>query len=75
MAEMDLSRETLIGVYRRMRTIRSFEENLQNLVAAGKIGGFMHLYIGRITIASPPSCSTTTAFFFTSPIRRMPTCG
>ena len=48
---MDLSRETLIGVYRRMRTIRSFEENLQTLVAAGKIGGFMHLYAGEEAIA------------------------
>ena len=48
---MDLSRETLLGVYRRMRTIRSFEENLQTLVAAGKIGGFMHLYAGEEAIA------------------------
>jgi len=48
---MDLSSETLIEVYRRMRTIRSFEENLQQLVAAGKIGGFMHLYAGEEAIA------------------------
>ncbi len=48
---MDLSRETLIEVYRRMRTIRSFEENLQALVAAGKVGGFMHLYAGEEAIA------------------------
>ncbi len=48
---MDLSRETLIEVYRRMRTIRSFEEKLQELVAAGKVGGFMHLYAGQEAIA------------------------
>ena len=48
---MDLSRETLIEVYRRMRTIRSFEEKLQELVAAGKVGGFMHLYAGEEAIA------------------------
>ncbi len=51
MGQMDLSRETLIEVYRKMRTIRGFEENLQNLVAAGKIGGFMHLYAGEEAIA------------------------
>ena len=48
---MDLSSETLISVYRRMRTIRSFEETLTNLVSAGKIGGFMHLYAGEEAVA------------------------
>jgi pyruvate dehydrogenase E1 component alpha subunit len=51
MGQTDLSRETLIEVYRKMRTIRSFEENLLKLVAAGKIGGFMHLYAGEEAIA------------------------
>jgi pyruvate dehydrogenase E1 component alpha subunit len=31
--------------------IRSFEEKLQELVSAGKIGGFMHLYAGQEAIA------------------------
>jgi pyruvate dehydrogenase E1 component alpha subunit len=48
---MDLSREDLLGVYRRMRTIRAFEEKLLELVTAGKIGGFMHLYAGEEAIA------------------------
>lgn len=48
---MDLSRDMLVGVYRRMRTIRSFEEKLHELVSAGKIGGFMHLYAGQEAIA------------------------
>ncbi len=48
---MDLSRDDLIGVYRRMRTIRSFEEKLLELVSAGKIGGFMHLYAGEEAVA------------------------
>jgi pyruvate dehydrogenase E1 component alpha subunit len=34
-----------------MRTIRAFEEKLLELVAAGKIGGFMHLYAGEEAIA------------------------
>ena len=49
---MDLARDDLIEAYRRMRTIRSFEETLQNLVAAGKIGGFMHLYAGEEAVAA-----------------------
>jgi TPP-dependent pyruvate/acetoin dehydrogenase alpha subunit len=48
---MDLSRDALIQVYRQMRTIRGFEEKLHELVVAGKIGGFMHLYAGEEAIA------------------------
>ena len=48
---MDLTGPELIDVYRRMRTIRSFEEKLQEQVAAGKIGGFMHLYAGEEAVA------------------------
>ncbi len=48
---MDWSREDLIQIYRRMRTIRAFEEKLTELVSAGKIGGFMHLYAGEEAIA------------------------
>jgi len=51
MGEQNLSREMLIEVYRKMRTIRGFEEKLQSLVAAGKIGGFMHLYAGEEAVA------------------------
>lgn len=48
---MDLGKETLVEVYRRMRTIRAFEDKLQELVAAGKIGGFLHLYAGEEAVA------------------------
>ncbi len=48
---MDLSRERLLEVYRNMRMIRSFETKLGNLVAAGKMGGFMHLYAGEEAVA------------------------
>lgn len=49
---MELSREDLAVAYRRMRTIRSFEEKLMQLVGAGKIGGFMHLYVGEEAVAA-----------------------
>ena len=48
---MGFTGEELSEIYRRMRTIRSFEEKLQELVSAGKIGGFMHLYAGQEAIA------------------------
>jgi pyruvate dehydrogenase E1 component alpha subunit len=48
---MDFDRNEILSVYRRMRTIRSFEEKLHELVAAGKVGGFMHLYAGQEAIA------------------------
>jgi pyruvate dehydrogenase E1 component alpha subunit len=48
---MDLTRDDLLGVYRRMRTIRSFEEKLVELVSSGRIGGFMHLYAGEEAVA------------------------
>jgi acetoin:2,6-dichlorophenolindophenol oxidoreductase subunit alpha len=43
--------ERLVGVYRTMRTIRRFEEKLAELVAAGKLGGFLHLYTGQEAVA------------------------
>jgi pyruvate dehydrogenase E1 component alpha subunit len=48
---MELSGEALVEVYRRMRTIRSFEEKLAELVAAGKLAGFLHLYAGEEAVA------------------------
>ena len=48
---MGFTGEELSEIYRRMRTIRSFEEKLHELVSAGKIGGFMHLYAGQEAIA------------------------
>ena len=48
---MDLTRQALLEVYRKMRMIRSFETKLGELVAAGKMGGFMHLYAGEEAIA------------------------
>ncbi len=48
---MDLSREQLLDVYRCMRTIRVFEEKLAELVTAGKLAGFLHLYAGQEAVA------------------------
>jgi len=48
---MELTRERLREAYRRMRMIRAFEEKLNELVTGGKLGGFLHLYIGEEAVA------------------------
>jgi pyruvate dehydrogenase E1 component alpha subunit len=48
---MDLTRERLLEAYRKMRMIRTFEEKLNELVVTGKLGGFMHLYLGQEAVA------------------------
>jgi len=48
---MELGRDELIDVYRRMRTIRLFEEKLAELVMSGKLAGFLHLYAGEEAVA------------------------
>lgn len=42
-----LSAEQLLNVYRRMRTIRDFEERLHVDFSRGDIPGFVHLYAGE----------------------------
>jgi len=43
--------ETHLGFYRQMLQIRRFEEEAARAYAQGKIGGFLHLYIGQEPIA------------------------
>ena len=47
----DLSNEDLIHFYRDMVRIRRFEERSLRVYQQGKIGGFLHLYIGQESIA------------------------
>ncbi len=47
----ELSRDDLLELYRQMVLIRRFEEKSAELYAEGKIGGFLHLYIGEEAIA------------------------
>lgn len=44
---MQLSREQLLRAYRRMATIRAFEERLHDEIQTGEIAGFTHLYCGQ----------------------------
>jgi pyruvate dehydrogenase E1 component alpha subunit len=45
------SDELSLDLYRQMVTIRRFEEEAARAYAQGKIGGFLHLYIGQEPIA------------------------
>src|SRR5262249_8830236 len=44
---MQLNRAELIRAYRDMRTIRAFEDRVQEEFSAGNIPGFVHLYAGE----------------------------
>lgn len=46
-ADLKLSNEKLISMYREMLLIRRFEERSAQEYGKGKIGGFCHLYIGQ----------------------------
>jgi len=46
-----LSSDQLLAAYRKMRTIREFEERLHVEIQTGEIPGFTHLYSGQEAIA------------------------
>ena len=47
----ELTKDELLELYRQMVLTRRFEEKSAELYAEGKIGGFLHLYIGEEAIA------------------------
>lgn len=46
-----MEREELVEMYRQMVLIRKFEERAGEMYKLGKIGGFLHLYIGQEAVA------------------------
>lgn len=46
-----MERDELLDLYRQMYLIRRFEERAAEQYAYGKIGGFLHLYIGEEAVA------------------------
>lgn len=44
-------KDELLGLYQKMFLIRRFEEEAARSYAQGKIGGFLHLYIGQEAVA------------------------
>ena len=45
--KMTMSRKAMLAAYRRMATIRQFEERLHEEIKTGEIAGFTHLYCGQ----------------------------
>ncbi len=48
---LGIERDELLELYRQMQLIRRFEERSAEQYAYGKIGGFLHLYIGEEAVA------------------------
>jgi acetoin:2,6-dichlorophenolindophenol oxidoreductase subunit alpha len=48
---MTLDRAGLLDAYRRMRSIREFDDRMRRENASGTVPGFIHLYIGQEAIA------------------------
>ncbi len=46
-----MNQDELVELYRQMLLIRRFEEKAAEMYALGKIGGFLHLYIGEEAVA------------------------
>ena len=46
-----MNRDEAIALYRQMLLIRRFEERCRQVYVEGKIGGFLHLYIGQEAVA------------------------
>src|SRR5215216_1191173 len=51
-AAEQLTRDAALGLYRRMRLIRAFEETVQRLFLRGEVHGTTHLYIGQEAVAT-----------------------
>jgi pyruvate dehydrogenase E1 component alpha subunit len=63
---MQLTKENLLAFYRTMVTIRTFENKAAELFAAGKLPGFVHLYIGEEAVATGVCANLTAQDYITS---------
>src|SRR5215208_2300282 len=48
----DVSTETLLAIHASIHRIRAFEERMRELFLAGRLPGFVHLYIGEEAVAA-----------------------
>jgi pyruvate dehydrogenase E1 component alpha subunit len=56
----------MIDLYTNMARIRMFEERVAELFAAGKIPGFVHLYVGEEAVATGVSATLRDSDYITS---------
>ncbi|SHE44087.1 pyruvate dehydrogenase E1 component alpha subunit [Desulfacinum infernum DSM 9756] len=63
---MSLTEDKLIQMYTTMVRIREFETKVEEFFAAGKIPGFVHLYIGEEAVATGTCAVLTDKDYITS---------
>ncbi|SMB98403.1 pyruvate dehydrogenase E1 component alpha subunit [Thermanaeromonas toyohensis ToBE] len=63
---MELKKELLLDFYRTMVLIRQFELKAAELFAAGRIPGFVHLYVGEEAVATGVCANLTPRDYITS---------
>ena len=63
---MELTKDQLLGFYRTMVRIRTFEMRASELFAAGTIPGFVHLYAGEEAVATGVCANLTDRDYITS---------
>lgn len=63
---MSIPKEKLIQLYTTMAKIRFFEERVAQEFAAGKIAGFVHLYIGEEAVATGVCAALAEKDYITS---------
>jgi TPP-dependent pyruvate/acetoin dehydrogenase alpha subunit len=63
---MQMDKELLLEMYRRMRRIRRFEETAEELYYRGTVVGILHLYIGEEAVATGACLALNDNDFITS---------
>lgn len=63
---MELTKDQLLGFYRTMTRIRTFEMKATELFAAGRIPGFVHIYAGEEAVATGVCATLTDKDYITS---------
>lgn len=63
---MSLTNEKMIEMYSNMVQIRMFEERVAELFGAGKIPGFVHLYVGEEAVATGVCANLRSTDYITS---------
>jgi TPP-dependent pyruvate/acetoin dehydrogenase alpha subunit len=63
---VDVSRDTLVSIYRTMATIRSFEERVAREFRTGEVPGFVHMYVGEEGVSAGVCANLTEADYISS---------
>jgi len=63
---MEISNEKMIDMYTVMTRIRMFETRVSELFAAGKVPGFVHLYVGEEGVATGVCANLRASDYITS---------